>query len=56
MMVPDSPVNEERVIRQIAQNLGISEEALLADPTFRREIGADDLDRLEAMLRQESGE
>jgi hypothetical protein len=57
--VPDDArtKNEQLVIEAIARNLGIRPEDLLQDPTFRKEVGAEEIDRLEnRILREQEAE
>jgi len=51
-----SSKQEQEVIQQIAGNLGISIDDLWNDPGFRAEVGADELDRVEAAMRDEDSE
>jgi len=43
----------ERVLNIVAENLGINKESLAADPSFRKEIGADFLDIVELVMELE---
>jgi hypothetical protein len=50
----DSGTNREQAILDaVCRNLGISREQLMADPEFRREVGADELEAVERVLEQE---
>jgi hypothetical protein len=53
---PDQGAADEqrlRLVAAICRNLRISLDDLLADPAFRKEIGAEELDRVEEMSEQE---
>jgi hypothetical protein len=47
----------QQVIQSVCQNLGLNAADLLADPSFRKEIGVDDLGEVEKQfLREEAAE
>jgi hypothetical protein len=49
-------VSEQSTMDRICRHLGVKGEDLLRDPVFRKEIGAEELDRLENILEQEQAD
>lgn len=48
--------SEENTIDHICRNLGIMSQDLQLDPMFRKEIGAEELDRLEKLFEQDQAD
>jgi acyl carrier protein len=52
--LPDEAVAiRERLLERVAENLGVNREAVLRDPAFLKETGADSLDLVELMMELE---
>ena len=45
--------NYSETIDRICRNLQVDKQAVLADPDFRKETGADELDRIEMLIQLE---
>ena len=54
-MVDPKTEKHRVIIERVARNLGIESKDLFNDPAFRDEIGANELDKVEAELRDKEG-